>query len=69
MNRHVIEYLAQVEIPGFNANAVNVSGTSRYAKRFKVHQCYLHHNCVGGVLFGYVEFICIVDCDLEYHGS
>ncbi|WP_158302151.1 right-handed parallel beta-helix repeat-containing protein [Paenibacillus mesophilus] len=60
----------QVEISGFNANAVYVSGTSSaYAKRFKVHQCYLHHNRVGGVLFGYVEFISIIDCDLEYHGS
>jgi hypothetical protein len=60
----------KVDISGFNANAIYVSGTSSaYAKRFKVHQCYLHHNRVAGVLFGYVEFISIIDCDLEYHGS
>lgn len=60
-----------VEIHGFNANGISVTtGTSsRYAKRFKVHQCHLHHNRVSGVLFGNVEYISITDCDLEHNGS
>ena len=63
--------IENIEISGFNANAVCVAtgDASKYAKRFKVNKCYLHHNRVGGVIFGYVEQISITDCDLEYNGS
>lgn len=62
--------ITHMEISGFNANAVFVEGEREaYASRFKVNQCYLHHNRVGGVLFGFVEYISITDCDLDYNGS
>lgn len=60
-----------VEISGFNANGIEVITGSplKYAKRFKVRQCYLHHNRVSGVAFGNVDGISITDCDLEHNGS
>ncbi|MDF2670555.1 MAG: hypothetical protein K0R67_2861, partial [Paenibacillus sp.] len=63
--------IEHVEISGFNSCAIDVATgyASRYANRFKVHQCYLHHNRVSGVRYGYVENISITDCDLDYHGS
>ncbi|WJH32768.1 glycoside hydrolase family 55 protein [Paenibacillus sp. CC-CFT747] len=63
--------IENIEASGFNASAITVStgDASKYAKRFHVHKCYLHHNRVAGVLFGNVERLSIMDCDLEYQGS
>jgi len=60
-----------MEICGFNANAVTVAtgDSTKYAQRLKVTQCYLHHNRVAGVHFGYVDGVSIIDNDLTYHGS
>lgn len=60
-----------MEICGFNASAITVltGNPEKYAQRLKVTQCYLHHNRVAGVLFGYVDGVRIIDNDLEYHGS
>ena len=59
------------EISGFNANGVNIvtGDSSKYAEHVRVDKCYLHHNRVAGVLFGYVDCICISNCDLNYHGA
>jgi hypothetical protein len=59
------------EICGFNSNGINVTtgDESLYAQRFKVENCYLHHNRVAGVGYGYVDGISILNCDLEYQGS
>lgn len=61
----------RVEICGFNDSAVKIAtrDETRYAARFKVNRCHLHHNRVAGVLFGYVDDISITDNDLTYHGS
>lgn len=63
--------IENVEIFGFNASGISISTGSpeKYAKRFKADKCYLHHNRVAGVAFGYVEQISITNCDLEYQGS
>jgi len=60
-----------VELLGFNANAIFVSGPSKdhYSKDFRVTNSYLHHNRVAGVLYGYVDGIKITNCVLEYMGS
>jgi len=59
------------EISGFNASGIEVAtgDPGKYAERFKVDKCYLHHNRVAGVAFGYVDGISITNCDLEYMGS
>jgi len=59
-----------VEITRFNSNAIAFMGSpSDYSKRLKVDKCYLHHNRVAGVLYGYVDGISITNNNLEYHGS
>ena len=60
-----------MEICGFNDSAVKLAtgDESKYAERFRVSRCHLHHNRVAGVLFGYVDGISIADCDLTHHGS
>ncbi len=64
-------WIQHCEICGFNSNGINVStgNEQKYAQRFRVEDCYLHHNRVAGVAFGYVEGISITNCDMEYHGS
>ncbi|MFC5402774.1 right-handed parallel beta-helix repeat-containing protein [Cohnella soli] len=61
----------RLEICGFNDSAVKIAtGDERkYAARFKVTRCHLHHNRVAGVLFGYVDGISIMDNDLNDNGS
>ncbi|MDF2652597.1 MAG: hypothetical protein K0Q73_8402 [Paenibacillus sp.] len=63
--------IANVEVSGFNSSGIMIeTGNAEiYAERFKVHQCYLHHNRVAGITFGNVEYISILDCDLTYNGS
>ncbi|WP_308639499.1 right-handed parallel beta-helix repeat-containing protein [Paenibacillus silvisoli] len=63
--------MEHVEISGFNASGITIQtfDSGRYAGRVRVFQCYLHHNRVAGVLFGNVDGISIIDCDLVYNGS
>ncbi|MBR5452845.1 MAG: right-handed parallel beta-helix repeat-containing protein [Clostridia bacterium] len=59
-----------VEIDRFNHTAVYVSGnSSAYATDVTVRDCYLHHNRVGGILYGFVDGIIIENNVMEYHGS
>ena len=59
------------DISGFNSSGIQVAtgDEKKYAERFKVEDCYLHHNRVAGVAYGYVDGISILNCDLEYQGS
>lgn len=61
----------RVDISGFNFGAVKImtGDPGKYAERVKVTRSHLHHNRVGGVLFGYVDGISITDCDLNHNGS
>ena len=59
-----------VEINGFNHTGVYVAGSgSAYATDITVRDCYLHHNRVGGVLYGFVDGILLENNIMEYHGS
>ncbi|MEA4831129.1 MAG: glycosyl hydrolase family 28-related protein [Oscillospiraceae bacterium] len=60
----------KIEIFGFNANGIFINGTpDNYAKRCIIDKCYLHHNRVAGVLYGYVDGISLTNNAFEYHGS
>lgn len=63
--------IENVEASGFNASGImqSTANSAKYAERFKVHQCNLHHNRVAGIVFGNVNYISITDCDLAYNGS
>ncbi len=62
--------VSNVEIKGFNACGVAFYGTKEnYSKRIKVEKCYIHHNRVAGVLYGFTDGITITNNTLEYHGS
>ncbi|MBR6558412.1 MAG: right-handed parallel beta-helix repeat-containing protein [Clostridia bacterium] len=59
-----------VEINGFNSSGVHAAGkNSAYATDVTVRDCYLHHNRVAGVKYGYVDGIIIENNVMEYHGS
>lgn len=63
-------FITNIEVTGFNANAIAFIGSSEeYSKRLKVDKCYLHHNRVAGILYGYVDGLTITNNNLEYHGS
>jgi len=59
-----------VEITGFNSSGINLAGLSNaYATDIVVRDCYLHHNRVGGVLYGFVDGLLITDSIMEHMGS
>ncbi len=59
-----------VEITGFNSSAINLAGLSdAYATDIVIRDCYLHHNRVGGVLYGFVDGLLITNSVMEYMGS
>ncbi|MBE6551243.1 MAG: hypothetical protein E7665_03810 [Ruminococcaceae bacterium] len=62
--------VSNVEIKGFNACGIAFYGTKdNYSKRIKVEKCYIHHNRVAGVLYGFTDGITITNNTLEHHGS
>jgi len=62
--------IENIETTGFNADGVNVAGKSgTYATNVTIRGCYMHHNRVGGVLYGYVDGILLEDNIFEYMGS
>ncbi len=62
--------IENVEIFGFNANGIFVGASKvAYSARIRINGCYLHHNRVAGILYGNVDGISIIDCDMEYNGS
>ncbi|MBE6551791.1 MAG: hypothetical protein E7665_06625 [Ruminococcaceae bacterium] len=59
-----------VEITGFNSSGINIAGLSdAYATDIVVKDCYLHHNRVAGVMFGFVDGLIITGSVMEYMGS
>jgi len=62
--------IENVEITGFNSSAINLAGNpNAYATDIVVRDCYLHHNRVAGVLYGYVDGLIITNSVMEYQGS
>lgn len=63
--------ITNVEACGFNANGIEVitGNPQNYAHDFTVSGCYLHHNRVGGFVYGYVDGVLLTESVMEYNGS
>jgi len=62
--------IRNIEVRGFNASGVEFIGCKeRYSNRATVTECYIHHNRVAGVLYGYIDGISITNNTLEHQGS
>lgn len=58
-----------LEISGFNNSGIYVGESAVYCENPKIVGCYLHHNRVSGVLFGYTDNGLVCDCRLTYNGA
>lgn len=61
-------YIKNVEAFGFNRAGIQIALDGNYIKNVVIENCYLHHNRVAGVWFGYVDGMKVVNCDLTYNG-
>ena len=59
------------EITKFNRDGIKIANTDpseNYCNDITIDSCYLHHNRVGGVIFGNTKNLRIINCTLTYNG-
>ena len=57
-----------VTASGFNRSGVQIASGGEYINNVTVRGCYLHHNRVAGVWFGYVDGIDVTGNRADYNG-